>query len=998
MFKLSDAFFSKFEGKQPSWGYGILSYFTYKRTYSRLMDNGKQEEFADTLRRVTEGTFRIQENHCKKNGLPWNASKAQKTAQDFFQRMWDFKFSPPGRGMWLMGTPIVDKIGSAGLNNCFTGEQKIITSLGVYSLLELVGQEIGLLTKDGWIKSSIKSFGQQRINSVTLAPYSLSEHYKTGRKFYKKLRSNIRHTIKVTPNHRWILADGSSTTNLKTGDLIAANVNSVNKSSKLYNDGFIHGLIFADGTAGYKHVNNKTASYHIRLCGNKSKFAHLFNNVTYPDSYNGDAYCHLISDIDMKDVPENTHPEYVAGFIDGWTELDGSKTNMESVRLSSQNNHAIEWLKDYSTYAGYIITGHSIESSIETNFGERSFPLNIATLSKHDIVWGIVNIEELEEEEEVFCAQVPNVNEFTLVNGIYTGNCGFVSTENIKQDFSDPFCWAMDMLMLGVGIGFDVAGAGLFTPKRVKSTEVTYIIPDTREGWVESLRLLLDSYRFGSETIVFDYSMIRKHGEIIRGFGGVASGPEPLRELHESVRKMLSLLADIGLALTSVNITDIFNIIGKCVVAGNVRRSAEIAIGKMEDADFLEMKDYNKYAEELLSHRWASNNSSLADRLSNFKLVENGICLNGEPGLIFLQNARHYGRYKDGFIPYESDKFDDVKGFNPCGEQQLEDRELCTLVESYPANHDSAEDFYKTLKCAYLYAKTVTLVPTHNEKTNAVMMRNRRIGTSQSGVQQAISRFGLRRYLDEYCDRGYEEIRRYDRIYSRWLGVPRSIKTTTVKPSGTVSLLAGAFPGVHFTHSEYYMRTVRCSAKSPLVQILIDANYHIEYQLTDKNKLLDILVKNGYTSDDLECFIKDIRKDLVIFDMFAKAGGTVVIYFPVHEKNFSKSKFDVTIWEQLSIIREMQYYWSDNSVSCTVTIRDDDKKDLVTALEIFAPYVKTLSWLPLTNHAYEQAPYQECSAEDYNRYSSLLGHVDFSSLGEKSVAGSKFCDGESCEA
>lgn len=695
MFKLSDAFFAKFVGQQPAWGYGTLSYFTYKRTYARLMENGKQEEFCDTLRRVTEGTFRIQEKHCKTNGLPWNASKAQKTAQDFFQRMWDFKFSPPGRGLWLMGTPIVDRIGSAGLNNC-----------------------------------------------------------------------------------------------------------------------------------------------------------------------------------------------------------------------------------------------------------------------------------------------------------------GFTSTKHIKTSLSEPFCWAMDMLMLGVGIGFDVTGAGLFTPKRPKKTEVTFVIPDSREGWVESVKLLLDSYFYGTDTVIFDYSQIRKYGEVIRGFGGIASGPAPLQELHESIVKMLNLLADINLPLTSVNITDIFNFIGKCVVAGNVRRSAEIAIGDMTDSAFLEMKDYNKYSEELLSHRWASNNSSLANSLSKFSLVEKGICLNGEPGLIFLDNARHYGRFKDGFNSFESEKYDNADGFNPCGEQSLEDKELCTLVETYAGKHDNAEDFYKTLKCAYLYAKTVTLVPTHNEKTNAVMMRNRRIGTSQSGVQQAIVKHGLRTFFNEFCDGGYEVIKKYDRLYSRWLGVPRSNKMTTVKPSGTVSLLAGAFPGIHFAHSEYYMRTVRLSATSPLLSILLDAGYKIEYLWNSKDKLTAILLECGYTVTDelLLSFISDIRKDLYVFSKYAQSGGTVVVYFPVKENNFNKSKFTVSIWEQLSLVREMQYYWSDNSVSCTVTIREEDKKDLVTALEIFAPYVKTLSWLPLEDHKYKQAPYQECSKDDYEKYSSLLSPVDFTLLDEKTVAGSKFCDADSCQA
>ena len=118
MFRLSPKFLSQYEGQQPEWGFGDLSYFTYKRTYARLREDGIQEEYFDTCQRVTEGVFTTQKRHCKSNKLLWNAHKAQKTAQEFFRRMWTFKFTPPGRGFWIMGTEMVDKVGSAALKNC----------------------------------------------------------------------------------------------------------------------------------------------------------------------------------------------------------------------------------------------------------------------------------------------------------------------------------------------------------------------------------------------------------------------------------------------------------------------------------------------------------------------------------------------------------------------------------------------------------------------------------------------------------------------------------------------------------------------------------------------------------------------------------------------------------------------------------------------------------------------------------------------------------------
>ena len=601
-------------------------------------------------------------------------------------------------------------------------------------------------------------------------------------------------------------------------------------------------------------------------------------------------------------------------------------------------------------------------------------------------------------------------------------NCGFTSTKDVSIELGNSFAWAMDMLMLGVGVGFDTCGAGQVIIKVPTKDPILFTIPDSREGWVESLRLLMNSYQNGGNIVIFDYSKIRPRGEIIRGFGGTASGPEPLESLHNSIR---SILGDLdGESITSVAIVDLMNFIGKCVVAGNVRRSAELAIGDINDIDYIEMKDYNKYAEELKDRRWASNNSVFADVYSDFNKVSAGIALNGEPGLIFLDNARHYGRLKDGWLTFEDERYDNVDGFNPCAEQCLEDKELCCLVETYPANHDNVEDYLVTLKYAYMYAKTVTLIPTHDERTNSVMMRNRRIGCSMSGIQQAVTKFGLAKFLKNFCDKGYEVIRKWDRIYSRWLGVPRSIRMTTVKPSGTVSILAGATPGVHYTHSEFYWRLIRIASNSPLIFPLYMAGYKLELARTDNRHIipllekvapdaLDIKVQGGTVRTDLESVSGQFDFEIKYDGLHSKYGiikcdgtkaleelsnmnATIVAYFPVKEENFTKSKFDASLWEQLAIVREMQHYWSDNAVSCTVTVQEHECKHLRSAIEFYAPYVKTLSFLPLTNHKYSQAPYTECTKEEYDKYSKSLGSLQLSNLGEVSIQGSKFCTNDSC--
>ena len=258
-------------------------------------------------------------------------------------------------------------------------------------------------------------------------------------------------------------------------------------------------------------------------------------------------------------------------------------------------------------------------------------------------------------------------------------NCAFVSTENIAQEFSNPFCFLMDASMLGVGVGFDTKGEGtliLKGPNRERRIE-NWTIPDTREGWVESVRLLLDSYSMGTGEIQFDYTEIRPFGAPIKGFGGESSGPQPLMDLHDQIRT--SLDNEIGNPISLTAIVDIMNLIGKCVVAGNVRRTAEIVFGEPDSEEYLDLKNY-----EVNPHRatygWTSNNSIYARIGMDYRESAERVRINGEPGYAWLDNMRKYGRMADA--PNWKDKR--ASGGNPCLEQTLESHELCCLVENLP--------------------------------------------------------------------------------------------------------------------------------------------------------------------------------------------------------------------------------------------------------------------------------------------------------------------------
>jgi adenosylcobalamin-dependent ribonucleoside-triphosphate reductase len=545
-------------------------------------------------------------------------------------------------------------------------------------------------------------------------------------------------------------------------------------------------------------------------------------------------------------------------------------------------------------------------------------------------------------------------------------NCAMVSTRDV--DRNDPgalFAWVMDALMLGIGVGFDTLGQdkqmSIYAPTEPASI---YEIPDTREGWVESVRILINSFLRQNQPIQeFNYDLIRPLGAPIKGFGGVASGPAPLIDLHTRIRNVIGSRA--GEVLDSRAIVDIVNLIGTCVVSGNVRRSATLALGTPEDDGFINLKnpevfpERNSYDPEKPGWAWMSNNSISATVGTKYEDYVDLIADNGEPGFIWLDVARDYGRLKDA-PDYKDSR---IMGFNPCAEQPLESYELCTLVEVHLNRHESKEDFLKTLKFAYLYGKTVTLMPTHWQQTNGIMQRNRRIGTSLTGIASFADNSGLPA-LREWMDQGYEKIRHYDHKYSEWLCVRESVRVTTVKPSGSVSLLSGATPGVHWgPGGEFYLRAIRFGDQDPMLHLFKAAGYKIE-------------------------------KDLV-------SANTSVVYFPV-ASGHKRAEKEVSLFEKIGLAATAQKYWSDNGVSVTLSFdKEEETKFIAPALNMYEGQLKAVSFLPMGNKTYPQQPYTEITREEYNSYVGTIGKIDWSAIYDGvenlEAEGEQYCSTDACE-
>lgn len=514
-------------------------------------------------------------------------------------------------------------------------------------------------------------------------------------------------------------------------------------------------------------------------------------------------------------------------------------------------------------------------------------------------------------------------------------NCAFtVVNEPVR-----PFTWAMDLLMLGSGVGYNIqrhnvnklppVKENFAAPIRKDDASAQYIISDTREGWVALLGKTLKHAFFSDSKVPFTYStqLIRGKGSPIKGFGGIASGPEDLVLGIERISNILSKRA--GKQLRPIDCLDIMNIIGSIVVAGNVRRSAQLAIGDPDDVEYLLAKRWDMG--NIPNWRAMSNNSVACDDIKDLhEYFWDGYEGKGESyGLINLKLSRKMGRLGETQYP---DK--DIDGYNPCAEQGLVKDETCCLTENFLPLITSKQELIDILKLQYRIAKHSLALPCHLPETEAIVHKNMRMGLGMTGILQATEE--QRSWLSD----AYVEIRKYDKEYSALKGFPESIKLTTVKPSGTLSLLPGVTPGIHSAYAQYMIRRIRIASDHSLVQTCREYGYHVEYQ------------RNFDGTED---------------------HSTVVVEFPFAYPEGTVLAKDLSAVDQLLLIKQLQTDWSDNAVSCTVYFKKEELPEIKKYLaKNYKNSHKSLSFLLHQDHGFDQAPFEEITKE---RYLELLKHT-----------------------
>jgi ribonucleoside-triphosphate reductase len=524
----------------------------------------------------------------------------------------------------------------------------------------------------------------------------------------------------------------------------------------------------------------------------------------------------------------------------------------------------------------------------------------------------------------------PLVSKFS---GTSLNNCFYTNIEKI-EDFELLF----DYLMLGGGVGFSVERAKIHELPKVKkvnyitaerTADADFIVPDSRQGWRELLHKVLESYFVTGKSFTYSTILIREYGAPLKTFGGIASGPGALVEGLVDIGKVLD--NRVGKKLRSVDVLDICNIIGRIVISGSSRRSAQIAIGDPDDMLFLRAKNWG--SGNVPAWRSNSNNSIYADAYDEIvPEFWKGYDGTGEPyGLLNRKLARTFGRLG------EKSPDPTVEGFNPCAEIALSDGESCNLSTIFLPNIDSLAQMLEISRLLYMVQKQITRLSYPYEKTNTIVHKNGRLGQSVTGILQATEK------QVSWLNEAYEYLKSFDKSYSDEHGWNPSIRLTTVQPSGTLSLLPGVTPGIHPAFAQYYTRRVRFSSVDPLVDACRKRGYKVVWDIG-----------------------LDGREDHTRY----------VVEFPCKSPEGAVLAANMTAIDQLEWVKKMQTEWADNAVSVTVYYRKEELPLIKEWLsKNYDSSVKSVSFLLHVDHNFPLPPYEEITEDEYNK---SIAKLDFS--------------------
>ncbi|MCI5108744.1 MAG: ATP cone domain-containing protein [Candidatus Pacebacteria bacterium] len=520
-------------------------------------------------------------------------------------------------------------------------------------------------------------------------------------------------------------------------------------------------------------------------------------------------------------------------------------------------------------------------------------------------------------------------------------NCSFTAPESF-EDIAE----VMYISMCGTGCGWAVESRNIQKLPQIEmqtgKKEKAFVVPDSKEGWCQALIKGMNTWASGKD-IDFDYSKIRPAGARLKTMGGKASGPDPLQRLLDFTREVM--LSRQGRRLTNLNAHDILCMIGDCVVAGGVRRSAMISLSDLDDTDIRDAKKGQFYLTD--PQRSLANNSAVYEsKPSNTEFMEEWLALmksgSGERGIFnrgALKNQlpeRRLNQFKDGEDPQW--------GTNPCGEIILQSKQFCNLSEVVARSEDTEETLLKKIKYATIlgtYQSSLTFFPFLSEGWNKNCEQERLLGVSITGQWDCPA------VRDEkVLKKLRSESLKINKRYAKKIGVGESTCITCVKPSGTVSQMVDCASGMHPRHSQYYIRRVRISATDSLFRMLKDQGvpYHPE-----------------------------------VGQSMASA-TTYVLDFPVKAPKGAIFKDDVSALEQLEHWKLVKVNYTEHNPSVTISVGEDEWVAVAHWLYENWDILGGLSFLPRDNHVYQLAPYEAIDEKKYNELSKRMQNIDFSKI------------------
>ena len=577
--------------------------------------------------------------------------------------------------------------------------------------------------------------------------------------------------------------------------------------------------------------------------------------------------------------------------------------------------------------------------------------------TKHDLEQAIVGLEIMPSMRAMMTAGPALERDNTAGY-----NCSYLPVDDPKS-----FDEAMYILLCGTGVGFSVERQYITKLPEVPElfeSDTTVVVKDSKEGWAKAFRQVL-ALLWAGEIPKWDVSKVRPAGARLKTFGGRASGPAPLVELFNFAVNTFKNAQ--GRKLSSIECHDLMCFIGQIVVVGGVRRSAMISLSNLSDDRMRHAKSGQWW--ETAAHRALANNSvSYTEKPDIETFMREWLALveskSGERG-VFNREASKKQAAKFG----RRDPNHDF-GTNPCSEIILRPYQFCNLTEVVVRATDSVEDLERKVRLATIlgtiqstYTKFPYLRKVWRDNTEA----ERLLGVSLTGIMDnplmTSKNKGLEKTLEHLRNVAVDT----NAVWAERLGIPVSASITCVKPSGTVSQLVDSASGIHARHNPYYIRTVRGDNKDPLTQFMID---------------------------------QGIPAEPCVF----KGDTTTVFSFPQKSPNKAVTRNDMTAIEQLETWLTYQRHWCEHKPSVTISVRDSEWLAVGAFVYEHFDEMSGVSFLPHSDHTYQQAPYQDCTKQEYEELLKLMPkRIDWSKLNEyeqedNTVAMQTMaCSGDSCE-